>query len=255
MVYWQEVESRCLREEDAYFRLFHSDVTWISMSLKSPTRQFVRKLQNNKGDINALHHGPLTKYVKLRVAHTQGMLGTFSRHRMQRKPLVSDPGMHHGTCVTHVPWCMSGSLTRGGGENVPGIPGACTTRPFTCVARGPLALGEKNPPVTGGCPHKGPVMREVLPCNDVVMCRGVYNHLFTIPSSFGSDNGLSHGGHQAIIWMNDGILLIEPLGINFSDVLIKINAILFNKMHLKMASAKWRLFRLGFNELTQYTHI
>ena len=33
--------------------------------------------------------------------------------------------MHHGTCVTHVPWCMSGSLTRGGGENVPGIPGAC----------------------------------------------------------------------------------------------------------------------------------
>ena len=49
----------------------------------------------------------------------------FSRRRLQRKPLVSDPGMHHGTCVTHVPWCMSGSLTRGGGENVPGIPGAC----------------------------------------------------------------------------------------------------------------------------------
>ena len=33
--------------------------------------------------------------------------------------------MHHGTCVMHVPWCMSGSLTCGGGENVPGIPGAC----------------------------------------------------------------------------------------------------------------------------------
>ena len=42
-----------------------------------------------------------------------------------RKPLASDPDIHHGTCVTHVPWCMSGSLTRGGGENVPGIPGAC----------------------------------------------------------------------------------------------------------------------------------
>ena len=26
---------------------------------------------------------------------------------------VSDPDMHHGTCVTHVPWCMSGSLTSG----------------------------------------------------------------------------------------------------------------------------------------------
>ena len=49
----------------------------------------------------------------------------FPRRRFQRKPLVSDPGMHHGTCVTHVPWCMSGSRTRGGGENVPGIPGAC----------------------------------------------------------------------------------------------------------------------------------
>ena len=49
----------------------------------------------------------------------------FSRRRFQRKPLVSDPGMHHGTCVTHVSWCMSGSLTRGDRENVPGIPGAC----------------------------------------------------------------------------------------------------------------------------------
>ena len=26
---------------------------------------------------------------------------------------VNDPDMHHGTCVTHVPWCMSGSLTNG----------------------------------------------------------------------------------------------------------------------------------------------
>ena len=49
----------------------------------------------------------------------------FPRRRFQRKPLISDPGMHHGTCVTHVPWCMSGSLTCGNGENVPGIPGAC----------------------------------------------------------------------------------------------------------------------------------
>ena len=41
------------------------------------------------------------------------MPGMFLRHRLHRNPLVSDPGMHHGTCVTHVPWCMSGSLTRG----------------------------------------------------------------------------------------------------------------------------------------------
>ena len=62
----------------------------------------------------------------------------FPRHRLQRKPLVSDPAMHHSTCVAHVPWCMSGSLARGGGENVLGIPGACATRNFTYLARGPL---------------------------------------------------------------------------------------------------------------------
>ena len=45
--------------------------------------------------------------------------------------------MHHGTWVTHVQWCMSGSLTRGGGENVAGIPGPCATRNFTYLARGP----------------------------------------------------------------------------------------------------------------------
>ena len=64
----------------------------------------------------------------------------FHRHRLQRNPLVSDPGMHHGTCVTHVPWCMSGSLTRGARENVPGILGACATRNFTSLARGPWTV-------------------------------------------------------------------------------------------------------------------
>ena len=38
----------------------------------------------------------------------------FPRHQLLRKPPVSDPSMHHGTCVTHVPWCMSGSLIRSG---------------------------------------------------------------------------------------------------------------------------------------------
>ena len=56
-----------------------------------------------------LSHGPLTRYVKLRVVHAPGMPGRFPRHRLQRKPLVSDPGMHHGTCVTHAPWCMLGT--------------------------------------------------------------------------------------------------------------------------------------------------
>ena len=36
-----------------------------------------------------------------------------------------------------------------------------------------------------------------------------------------SDNGLSPGRHQAIILTNAGILLICPLGTNFSKILIK----------------------------------
>ena len=69
----------------------------------------------------------------------------FPSHRHQRKPLVNDPGMHHGTCVTHVPWCMSGSLTHSGGENVPGIPGACATRNFRYLVKGPWAHCSKAP--------------------------------------------------------------------------------------------------------------
>ena len=54
----------------------------------------------------------------------------FPRYQRQMKPPVSDPDMHHGTCVTHVLWGISGSLTRCGGENVPDIPGACATHIF-----------------------------------------------------------------------------------------------------------------------------
>ena len=38
----------------------------------------------------------------------------------------------------------------------------------------------------------------------------------------GSDNGLSPGRRQAIIWTNAGILLIGPLRANFSEILIEI---------------------------------
>ena len=43
----------------------------------------------------------------------------------------------------------------------------------------------------------------------------------------GSDNGLSPGRHQAIIWTNTGTLLIEPLGTNFSEILIGIQIMIF----------------------------
>ena len=39
----------------------------------------------------------------------------------------------------------------------------------------------------------------------------------------GSDNGLSLGRCQAIIWTNAGILLIGPIGTNFSEILSEIH--------------------------------
>ena len=67
-----------------------------------------------------------------------------------------------------------------------------------------------------------------------------------------SDNGLSPGRRQAIIWTNAGILLIRTLGTNFSEILSEIRAFSFKKMHLKMSSVKWRPFCLGLNVLTKW---
>ena len=68
----------------------------------------------------------------------------------------------------------------------------------------------------------------------------------------GSDNGLPPRRHQAIIWTSVGILLIlliGPLGTDFSEILIEMYTFLFKKRHLKMSSGKWRPFYLGLNVL------
>ena len=70
-----------------------------------------------------------------------------------------------------------------------------------------------------------------------------------------SDNGLSPGRHQAIIWTNAGILLIGPLGTNFNEILIGIQTFSFKKMHLKMSSAKWHPFCVGLNVLMNIHHV
>ena len=79
---------------------------------------------------------PLGRYVRLRVAHAPGMPGTFS-HR----------GFAIPTCITACAsrTCRDACRDRylavsfevGDGENVPDIPGACATRNFTYLVRGP----------------------------------------------------------------------------------------------------------------------
>ena len=59
---------------------------------------------------------------------------------------------------------------------------------------------------------------------------GIYASMHWV--STGSDNGLSPVRHEAITWTNAVLLLIRPLGINFSEI--------WTKIHLKISSAKWR---------------
>ena len=58
-------------------------------------------------------------------------------------------------------------------------------------------------------------------------------------TSIGSENGLSPGRRQAIIWTNAGILLIGPLETNFSEILVEIQKFSLKKIRLKMLSAKF----------------
>ena len=64
----------------------------------------------------------------------------------------------------------------------------------------------------------------------------------------GSDNGLSPGRRQVIIWTNAVILLVGPLGTNFSEILISLYS--FKKMHMKMSSGNWQPSCPSLNVLT-----
>ena len=82
-------------------------------------------------------NGPLVRYVKLWVAHVPRISGTFFP-----PPRVSHPDLHQGSSVTHVPWCMPGSLTSGflwsqWWGNVPDIPGVNAACNITYLVRGP----------------------------------------------------------------------------------------------------------------------
>ena len=82
-------------------------------------------------------HGPLTRYVKLWVAHAPECRKRFPHHC----ELAIATFVTAGISASGV-WRMLGSLIIGffkvgGGENVPGNPGACATRNFTYLARGP----------------------------------------------------------------------------------------------------------------------
>ena len=65
----------------------------------------------------------------------------------------------------------------------------------------------------------------------------------------GSDNGLSPGRRQTIIWTNAEMSWIGSLGTNFNEILIEIYTLSLKK------SRKWRSFYLGLNVLRCYGHV
>ena len=99
-------------------------------------------------------------------------------------------------------------------------------------------------------PTAWPPVRQWRDCCSTLTHWGRVTHICVNKLTIiGSDNGLSPGRRQAIIWTNTGILLIRTLGTNFSEILDQMHSFSFKKMHLKMSSEKGRLFSLGLNEL------
>ena len=78
----------------------------ICQSTQLTERRNDKPLAGRTNDASRNQHVPLARCVQLRVTHVPGMPGTLSP-----PPQDSDPGMHHGKCVTHVPRCTPRSLT------------------------------------------------------------------------------------------------------------------------------------------------
>ena len=99
---------------ESHHKLKHRKISFVHNILRR--YPIGSKCCTEHGNIPSVPYGPLTRFVNFECRDR------FPRHRLQRKPLVCDPGMYHDTCVTHVPWCMSGTLTHGGGEMFPVFP-------------------------------------------------------------------------------------------------------------------------------------
>ena len=71
--------------------------------IKLSLTHFTNPLHMKRSRTTLLYAWASCQIRKITGAHSPG---SFSP-----PPKVSDPDLHHGTCVTHVPWCMPGSLT------------------------------------------------------------------------------------------------------------------------------------------------
>ena len=70
----------------------------------------------------------------------------------------------------------------------------------------------------------------------------------------GSDNDLSSGRGQSIIWTNNWISIIRTIETNYNEIVSEIRAFSFKKIYMKM-SAIWRQFCLGLSLLMHFDWI
>ena len=122
---------------------------WLEMKLTPWWPYLLREVNVRQSLFHCMWYLPVTswKYINLHAwasyqkRKIEGCACAGIARNVSPLPQVSNSDRHHGTGVTHVSWCISGSLTCGFlwcrlRGNVPGIPG--TTRNFTYQLRGQL---------------------------------------------------------------------------------------------------------------------
>ena len=102
----------CIRSFRNFISYLHWPSGWVISIHKTCTFNTVNVLHGlslkTSWNYESLWHGPLARYVKLRVTHLPWMPETFSP-----PPRVIDPDMNDDTSVMHVPWWVPGSLISG----------------------------------------------------------------------------------------------------------------------------------------------
>ena len=104
------------------------------------------------------YHGPLASYIKLRLCMRRECWERFLFQPLR----VNNPDMMYAGIAN-----LRFPLKVGGVENVPGIPGACTTHNFMYLLRGPLGAGT----------FSGTVMAEWKYLTFITLCSEIQCHV------------------------------------------------------------------------------
>ena len=82
---------------------------WLGVFKPLPERLLTEGNEINIHPINCAT--VLLQWPSCQIRKIVGCAGAGKAGNVSLPPRFSDPNMHHGTCVTHVPWCMPGLLT------------------------------------------------------------------------------------------------------------------------------------------------